>query len=141
NPDPQKATVKHAIYDRIWARKVAAALGLERAKFMVSGSAPLDPSLHNFLRVALGTDVSQGYGLTETYAMASVQSFKDITAGNCGRLALCTEACLVSIPDMEYHVDDKPHPRGELLLRGPNVFKEYFNNPEETAKAVTEDGW
>lgn len=141
NADPQKATVKHAIYDRIWAKKVAAALGLENAKFMVSGSAPLDPSLHNFLRVALGTDISQGYGLTETYAMASVQSFKDVTAGNCGRLALCTEACLVSLPDMEYYVNDKPHPRGELLLRGPHVFREYFKNPEETAKVVTEDGW
>ena len=141
NVDPQQASVKHALYDRIWAKKVAAALGLERVKFMVSGSAPLDPSLHNFLRVALGTDISQGYGLTETYAMASVQSFKDVTAGNCGRLALCTEACLVSLPDMEYSVDDKPHPRGELLLRGPNVFKEYFKNPEETTKVVTEDGW
>ena len=98
-------------------------------------------SLHNFLRVALGTDISQGYGLTETYAMATVQSFNDITAGNCGRLGLCTEACLVSLPDMEYSVDDKPHPRGELLLRGSNVFREYFKNPEETAKVMTEDGW
>lgn len=141
NASPEKATTKHALYDRIWAKKVAAALGLERARFMVSGSAPLDPTLHNFLRVALGSDISQGYGLTETYAMASVQSFKDMTAGNCGRPTLCTEACLISIPDMEYSVDDKPRPRGELLLRGTNVFKEYFRNPEETAKVITEDGW
>lgn len=141
NPDPSKATVHHALYDRIWSKKVAAAIGLERVKFMVSGSAPLDPSLHNFLRVAFGADISQGYGLTESYAMASVQSFRDVTAGNCGRLALCTEACLVSLPDMEYSVDDKPHPRGELLLRGTNMFKGYFNNPEDTAKAMTEDGW
>ncbi|KAI9933359.1 hypothetical protein ASPWEDRAFT_30200 [Aspergillus wentii DTO 134E9] len=136
-----KSTVKHAVYDRIWAKKVAAALGLERAKSLVSGSAPLDPSLHNFLRVVLGVDVYQGYGLTETYAMATVQSSKDLTAGNCGRLAPCTEACLESIPDMEYSVNDSPFPRGELLLRGTNVFQEYFKNPEETSKAMTEDGW
>ncbi|KAL5355449.1 hypothetical protein BJX96DRAFT_141328 [Aspergillus floccosus] len=141
NPDPSKATVKHALYDRIWAKKVAAALGLERARVMVSGSAPLDPSLHNFLRVAIGADFLQGYGLTETYAMACAQSRQDLTAGNCGRLAPCTEACLLSLPDMEYSVDDKPFPRGELLLRGGNVFKEYFKNPEETSKAITEDGW
>ncbi|KAA8647552.1 hypothetical protein EYZ11_010878 [Aspergillus tanneri] len=141
NPDPSKATINHAFYDRIWAKKVAAALGLERANIMVSGSAPLDPSLHDFLRVALGVDFSQGYGLTETYAMACAQSPKDLTSGNCGRLAPCTEACLASLPDMEYSVDDKPHPRGELLLRGPNVFSEYFKNPDETAKAITEDGW
>ncbi|KAE8401103.1 hypothetical protein BDV37DRAFT_285947 [Aspergillus pseudonomiae] len=141
NPDPSKATVKHALYDRIWSKKVAAALGLERTRMMVSGSAPLDPSLHNFLRVATGADLVQGYGLTETYAMACAQSSKDLTAGNCGRLAPCTEACLASLPDMDYSVEDKPYPRGELLLRGTNVFKEYFKNPEETSKAITEDGW
>ncbi|KAJ5763144.1 AMP-dependent synthetase/ligase [Penicillium manginii] len=111
NPDPSKATIHHALYDRIWAKKVASALGLERARYMVSGSAPLDPSLHNFLRVSTGTDVLQGY------------------------------ACLVSLPDMEYSVNDKPYPRGELLMRGNNMFTEYFKNPEETSKAMTEDGW
>ncbi|CAL5872257.1 uncharacterized protein PFLUO_LOCUS6518 [Penicillium psychrofluorescens] len=141
NPDPSKATVHHALYDRIWAKKVAAALGLERAKYMVSGSAPLDPTLHNFLRVATGTDVLQGYGLTETYACSTAQSSRDLTAGNCGRIAPCVEACLVSLPDMEYYVDDKPHPRGELLLRGNSLFREYFKNTEETSKAMTEDGW
>lgn len=141
NADPSKATAKHALYDRIWAKKVAAALGLERASFMVSGSAPLDPSLHNFLRVVLGTDLVQGYGLTETYAVATAQSSQDLTAGNCGRLAPSVEACLASLPDMEYSVDDKPYPRGELLLRGPTLFREYFKNPEETNKAMTEDGW
>ncbi|KAL2817226.1 hypothetical protein BDW59DRAFT_152819 [Aspergillus cavernicola] len=141
NPDPSKATVKHVLYDRIWAKKVASAIGLERVKTMVSGSAPLDPSVHNFLRVAIGADFSQGYGLTESYAMGCVQSSKDLSSGNCGRLAISMEACLLSLPDMEYSVDDKPFPRGELLLRGPNIFREYLKNPEETAKAITEDGW
>lgn len=141
NPDPSKATIRHALYDRIWAKKVASALGLERAKYMVSGSAPLDPTLHNFLRIATGTDVIQGYGLTESYACGTAQSSGDLTAGNCGRLAPCVEACLVSLPDMEYSVDDKPYPRGELLLRGTNMFREYFKSPEETSKAMTEDGW
>ncbi|BCR98986.1 putative AMP-binding enzyme [Aspergillus luchuensis] len=141
NPDLSKATGKHALYDRIWAKKVAAAIGLDRTRMLASGSAPLDPSLHQFLRVALGVDVVQGYGLTETYAMACVQSIADLTAGHCGGLIPSTEACLVSLPDMEYSVDDKPYPRGELMLRGANVFREYFKDPEETAKAVTEDGW
>jgi long-chain acyl-CoA synthetase len=42
---------------------------------------------------------------------------------------------------MEYSVNDKPYPRGELLMRGNNMFTEYFKNPEETSKAMTEDGW
>lgn len=141
NPDRSKATLSHALYDRIWARKVAAALGLGRAGYMVSGSAPLDPTLHDFLRVCTGTPVLQGYGLTECYAFFSCQFATDLTAGNCGPVAVCSEACLASLPDMEYSVDDKPHPRGELLIRGPTIFREYLKDPEETAKAMTEDGW
>jgi long-chain acyl-CoA synthetase len=141
NPDPSQATIRHALYDRIWAKKVAAALGLDRARYMVSGSAPLDPTLQDFLRISTGADVIQGYGLTESYACGLAQSTEDLSSGNCGRLAPCTEACLVSLPDMEYSVDDKPYPRGELLLRGTNMFREYFKNPEETSKAMTEDGW
>lgn len=141
NPDPTQATNKHMLYDRVLGKKVAAGLGLDRAKAMISGSAPLDPSLQNFLRVIMGIDLIQGYGMTETYAMAMAQPPSDMSAGNCGHLCPAIEACLVSLPDMEYSVDDKPFPRGELLLRGPVLFKEYFKNPEETAKTMTEDGW
>ncbi|KIV86397.1 hypothetical protein PV11_02008 [Exophiala sideris] len=142
NPTTQSSpTYHHAFYDRIWGRKVAAAMGLDRAKFMVSGSAPLDPSLQQFLRVAFSSRVFQGYGLTETYASALVQHEGDFTVGNCGGVMPSTEACLLSVPDMEYTVEDKPYPRGELLLRGAVVFKGYYKNEEETAKAFTEDGW
>jgi long-chain acyl-CoA synthetase len=42
---------------------------------------------------------------------------------------------------MEYLSTDKPHPRGELLIRSTSQFKEYFRNEEETAKAIDADGW
>ncbi|KAA6409794.1 MAG: AMP-binding enzyme [Lasallia pustulata] len=135
------ATNKHAIYDRLWGRKVASALGLERATTMVSGSAPLDPSLHQFLRVVFGNHFLQGYGLTETYAVSLGQLSGDFTAGNCGAVTPSMEVCLASVPDMEYLVTDTPHPRGELLLRGHALFEGYFHSPEETAKAVLPDGW
>lgn len=138
---PENATNKHALYDRIWSRKVAAGLGFDRARTMVSGSAPLDKTLHQFLRVAFATTIVQGYGLTESYAVSICQSPRDLSAGHCGMVTASTEACLVSLPDMEYSVDDKPYPRGELLLRGPGMFREYYKNPEETSKAMTEDGW
>lgn len=138
---PGKATNKHAIYDRIWAKKVAAALGLERARTVISGSAPIDPTLHQFLCGVLANNFVQGYGLTETYAVALVQIMGDLSAGNCGAVSPATEICLRDVPDMEYYSTDKPHPRGEVLIRGPTVFKEYYKNPEETQKAITEDGW
>jgi len=140
-PDSPSATNKHAIYDRIWGRKVASALGLENATDMISGSAPLDPTLQKFFRAAFGTRVVQGYGLTETYAHGLCQLEGDLSTGNCGALAPTMEICLLDVPDMEYFSTDKPQPRGELLIRGNSLFSGYYRNEEETAKAMTPDGW
>ncbi|KAK3110626.1 medium-chain fatty acid-CoA ligase faa2 [Teratosphaeriaceae sp. CCFEE 6253] len=141
NTEPGKATNRHLLYDRIWASKVSAALGLDRARTMVSGSAPLDPSLHQFLRVVFSNNLVQGYGLTETYAVAAAQIEGDFSTGSTGAAAVTSELCLMDVPDMEYLTTDQPHPRGELLVRGPTVFKEYYKNEAETAKAFTPDGW
>jgi long-chain acyl-CoA synthetase len=141
NPTPGAATNKHAIYDRIWSKKVAAALGLDKTARMVSGSAPIDPALHQFLRIIFSNHFLQGYGLTETYAVSLGQLVGDFSVGNCGALAPTMEGCLEDVPDMDYYSSDSPAPRGELLLRGNTRFREYYRNPEETAKAIDSDGW
>jgi long-chain acyl-CoA synthetase len=141
DPDPAKATNKHMLYDRIWSRKVSKAIGLDQAKVMVSGAAPLEPSLQQFLRVVFANDFKQGYGLTESYAMGLIQVPGDMSVDNCGHVLPAIECCLMDVPSMEYHSTDRPHPRGELLLRGPVVFGGYFKNPEATKSAFTEDGW
>lgn len=138
---PGQATNKHMFWDRIFTPKLAGNFGLQRARGMVSGSAPIDPTLHQFLRAAFANDFVQGYGLTETYAVACCQLEGDFSTANCGAVAPSMEACLQSVPDMDYLVTDKPHPRGELLLRGNNRFSEYYNNEAETAKAIIEGGW
>jgi long-chain acyl-CoA synthetase len=139
--DKQNPTNSHMLYDRIWAKKVAAGLGLDRVKTLVSGSAPIDPSLHQFLRIVFGGNFTQGYGLTETYAIALVQQEGDFSSGNCGGVTPNSELTLLDVPDMDYLSTDKPHPRGELLIRSTSQFKEYFRNDEETRKAIDEDGW
>lgn len=141
NPDSPAATNKHAFYDRLWGRKVTSALGLNRAVSLVSGSAPLDPTLHQFLRVVFGNNVLQGYGLTETYAVGLVQIQGDLSVGNCGAPCPAVEMCLASVPDMEYLVTDKPQPRGELLMRGNSLFNGYYRSEDETKKALLSDGW
>ena len=141
NPDDPSATNKHAIYDRVWGRKVASALGLERATTMVSGSAPLDPSLHQYLRVIFGNHFIQGFGMTETYAVGLGQLVGDLSAGNCGAVTPAMEVCLASVPDMDYLITDSPCPRGELLLRGHTLFAGYYRSEDETAKAMLPDGW
>lgn len=135
------ATNEHAFYDRVWGRKVTSALGLENTKGMISGSAPLDPTLHQFLRVVFGNDVFQGYGLTETYAVSLCQAEGDLSAGNCGGIIPAAECCLLDVPDMDYLTTDTSCPRGELLIRGNTMFSQYYKAPEETAKAILDDGW
>jgi long-chain acyl-CoA synthetase len=139
--DQNNPTNKHMLYDRIWAKKVAAGLGLDRCRTLVSGSAPIDPSLLQFLRIVFASNFTQGYGLTETYAISLVQHGGDFSSGNCGGVTPNSELRLLDVPDMEYMSTDLPHPRGELLIRSTSQFKEYFRNPEETAKAIDEDGW
>ncbi|KAF2024577.1 acetyl-CoA synthetase-like protein [Setomelanomma holmii] len=139
--DKHNPTNTHMLYDRVWAKKVAAGLGLDRAKVLVSGSAPIDPSLHQFLRIVFASNFTQGYGLTETYAVSLIQHEGDFTSGNCGGVTPNAEHILLDVPDMEYYSTDKPHPRGELLIRSTTLFKEYFRNDEETKKAIDEDGW
>ncbi|KAL9031644.1 MAG: hypothetical protein Q9196_000358 [Gyalolechia fulgens] len=141
DPESPSATNKHAIYDRLWGRKVGAALGLDRVQSMVTGSAPIDPTLQQFFRAVLGNNFIQGYGLTETYAVTLNQVKGDMTAGNCGAVAPINEVCLADVPDMDYLTTDKPHPRGELLARGNSLFSGYYKNEEETTKAVLPDGW
>lgn len=138
---PGKATNKHMLYDRFFTPKVRAAVGLDRVRSMVTGSAPLDPTLHQFLRAAFGNDFIQGYGMTETYAVGLAQHEGDFSSGNCGGVAPNFELCLQDVPDMDYLSTDKPHPRGQLLIKGKTLFREYYKNEAETKKSFTEDGW
>lgn len=136
-----QASNKHLLYDKIWTKKVRAAVGLDNAYAMVSGSAQLDPDVHTFLRAAFGNDFVQGFGMTETYAVGMVQYNNDYSTGNLGAVMPVIEACLESAPDLEYTVHDKPNPRGELLVRGSVLFKGYYKNDEETKKTLEPDGW
>jgi long-chain acyl-CoA synthetase len=137
----ENPTNKHLLYDRIWGKKVAAAMGLERAGTMISGSAPLDPTLQQFLSVVFANRFMQGYGLTESFGATLGQLPGDNKVATCGVPLSCIEVSLLSVPDMEYTVEDKPYPRGELLLRGPSMFGGYYKNEDETKKAFTDDGW
>lgn len=139
---PGQATNWHPLYDRIWSPKVRRAVGLDRAVGMVTGSAQLDPDVQQFLRAAFGIAFVQGYGMTETGAVGAVQVIGDYSVGNIGGPQPGVEFCIESVPDLEYTVEDKPNPRGELLMRGPIVFREYFRNEAETARVVDAGtGW
>lgn len=131
----------HWLYDRIWTSKVKSAIGFGRLRAMAGGSAPIDPQVQTFLGAAFAVPFAQGYGMTESSGVATCQLKGDFSTGHVGPPMPCTEICLESVPDLDYRVDDKPFPRGEILLRGPAVFAGYFKNEEENAKTREPDGW
>ncbi|AAT89350.1 long-chain fatty acid--CoA ligase [Leifsonia xyli subsp. xyli] len=116
--------VKFALYDRLVFSKLRAAMG-GRVIYAVSGSAPLGSHLGHFFH-SLGIKILEGYGLTETTAPATVNRPGTFKIGTVGP----------SLPGVDLRLADD----GEIQVRGVNVFKEYWQNPEATAEAF-EDGW
>jgi acyl-CoA synthetase (AMP-forming)/AMP-acid ligase II len=105
---------------------------------MSSAGAPLDAATKSTVEAAFGRTLHNGYGITEcspTITLTSLQAPR--TDCSVGRLIRGVEARLVG-PDGQ---SAAPNDIGELWVRGPGIMKGYYRAPEETAAAVTEDGW
>ncbi|HPT95007.1 MAG TPA: AMP-dependent synthetase/ligase [Microbacteriaceae bacterium] len=115
--------VKFAIFDKLVYAKLRAAMG-GRVQYAVSGSAPLGARLGHFFH-SLGIVILEGYGLTETTAPATVNLATKSKIGSVGP----------ALPGVGVRIDDE----GEISVRGINVFKEYWRNPEATAASFDGD--
>jgi long-chain acyl-CoA synthetase len=104
--------------------KIRAAMG-GRAQIFISGGAPLGRELAEWF-ADIGIRIHEGYGLTETSPVIAINSPKQHRLGTVGKVI--------------FNVECKIAPDGEILVRGPSVFKGYWNKPEET-RNVFEDGW
>jgi len=111
-----------------------------RLRIMLSGGAPVAADTQTFLRMCFGCNCIQGYGLTETCGVVSLQLPDDYEPGVVGGPVPAAEIKLLDIPDMGYTHLDSPNPRGELLARGPGITVGYYKNEEQT-KEVYKDGW
>ncbi|MGO2659922.1 AMP-dependent synthetase/ligase [Mycetocola reblochoni] len=116
--------VRFAVFDRLVFAKLRSALG-GRVQYAVSGSAPLGARLGHFFS-ALGVEILEGYGLTETTAPATVNLPGHSRIGTVGP----------PLPGVGVRISAD----GEVEVSGVNVFREYWNNPEATADAF-DDGW
>ena len=122
---PVKLAAQYALYDKLVYSKLRSALGGE-LRYAVSGGGPLGERLAHFFH-AVGVQVVEGYGLTETCAPIAAGRIDPYQIGMIGPL----------IPGSEGYIAED----GELLVRGVGVISSYYKNPEEDAHAFTEDGW
>ena len=138
-------TYTHGFYDSLVFSKFAAVLG-GRMRLMVTGSAPISKDTLEFLKIAFCCPINEGYGQTECCAAASSTHENDPEVGHIGGPYPACDFRLFDIPDMNYKSDDKdengtPMPRGEICIRGANVFKGYFQMPDKTAETIDKSGW
>jgi fatty acid CoA ligase FadD9 len=100
--------------------------------FAMTGSAPTSPELRNWVESLLEMHLVDGYGSTEAGMV--------LLDGEIQRPPVL-DYKLVDVPDLGYYATDRPHPRGELLLKTPNMFPGYYKRPETTAGVFDDEGY
>jgi len=125
-------------FDRIFGVKTAPALperkvvtaGLEKINYCISGAASLRPDVENAFFSA-GLPLLQGYGLTEASPVVAVNPFDRPRKGTIGP----------ALPGVQVRIEDPDADgAGEIIVKGPNVMREYYRNPEATRAALVK-GW
>jgi len=136
--------VPHALLDRIVLTKLRAAVGGE-FRGTVSGGGALQPHVDEFFNF-IGIPVLEGYGLTETSPVLAVRTWSNLIIGTVGPPYPEVEVRVVDLNTGEILYPNRSRRgkgrglRGEIHVRGPQVMKGYYKNPEATAK-VLQDGW
>uniref|UniRef100_A0A8D2P2Q4 Arachidonate--CoA ligase n=1 Tax=Zosterops lateralis melanops TaxID=1220523 RepID=A0A8D2P2Q4_ZOSLA len=126
-----------SIWDKLVFKKVQETMG-GRVRIMVTGAAPISPSVLTFLRAALGCQIFEAYGQTECSAGSTFSMPGDWTTGHVGAPLACNIIKLDDVEEMSYFASNN---EGEVCIKGPNVFKGYLKDPEKTAEAIDKDGW
>ncbi|ORY50230.1 acetyl-CoA synthetase-like protein [Rhizoclosmatium globosum] len=135
----KRGVVKHLVWDAIVFEGVKEKLG-GRVRLMLTGAAPIGKSVLDSLRICFSATVLEGYGLTETCSSLTFTDENDCTPDQVGAPVPGCQVKLIDVPEMNYFSSSVP-PRGEICVKGPNVFQGYYKNPEETAKVLDANGW
>jgi long-chain acyl-CoA synthetase len=123
---PEELEAEWRKVDELVLSKIRAMLGLDEAEWFGVGAAPTPPEVILFFD-AIGIEIAELWGLSETCAVATINPPGAIRIGTVGR----------PLPGVEIALADD----GEIKVRGPIVMKDYRNKPEQTAEAFDDDGW
>jgi long-chain acyl-CoA synthetase len=118
--------VAYEALDRTVGAMLRRKLGLDRARMLSSGAAPVHPDLLRWFH-GIRLPIAEGYGQTEVTLCTTLNPVDDIRIGTVGR----------PIPGVELQIADD----GEILVRAPNVCQGYWNNPAATSDLIDPDGW
>lgn len=122
---PPHLELAMALFRKIVFARVRGLFG-SRLRYLISGGAPLPIEINRFLSAA-EVPIVEGYGLTEAAPVVSVNLKGHNRVGTVGRPLRRIEVKIAS--------------DGELLLRGPNIMKGYYNREQDTAETIDQDGW
>jgi len=122
---PNAQGFKRKIADKLIYSKLREALG-GNLDSVISGGAAISGEILSFIN-AIGIFCSQGYGLTETSPVLTTMKKSELRAGTADKV----------FPDVELKIAED----GEILAKGPNIMKGYYNAPDKTAEVFTSDGW
>ena len=133
--------VGHELADKVLYSRVRELLG-GNVKLALVGAAPVATEMLEFFD-ACGVLIIEGYGLTETTAIGTLNTPDRFRFGTQGPAAPEGEVKLAERTEGDGGDDDEEgtDPGAEVLLRGPGIFAGYYKMPEETAEAVDDDGW
>ena len=124
-----KAILKYGLMipglSKIFKGKLKEAAGFSNSRFAISGAAPINPDILTLFQ-KLDIPLFEGYGMTENTAGATLNFVGHNKIGSVGK----------ALPDTEIKIAED----GEILIKGKNVMKGYYNNPEATAETLV-DGW
>ena len=123
---PLGTKLAYAFWDFMVLKNLRRMLGLDRLRRGTTGAAPISPDLLRWYR-AIGVTVLEGYGMTESSGVISLNLVGDNKVGTIGKV----------VPGSEVRI----MPDGEIQYRGANVFKGYWNKPDKTAETIIEGGW
>ncbi|WP_171125090.1 MULTISPECIES: long-chain fatty acid--CoA ligase [unclassified Ruegeria] len=125
-PVPAGVAAKFWLWDRLVLRNLRRMLGMDKMRRGGSGAAPISTDLLKWYW-AIGVPLVEGFGMTETSGLATLNTIKDNKIGTIGK----------PVPGNDVRISDE----GEIQIKGLNVFQGYWRNNAKTAETFTADGW